>query len=76
MKRAIISADDFGMSVEVNEAIEQAHINGVLSTASLMVSGPAAQDAVERAKRLPSLMLACIWWLLKDHRFCPTAACR
>ena len=55
MKRAIISADDFGMSVEVNAAIEQAHVNGVLSTASLMVSGPAAQDAVERAKRLPSL---------------------
>jgi hopanoid biosynthesis associated protein HpnK len=55
MKRVIISADDFGMSVEVNEAIEIAHRQGLLSTASLMVAGAAAQDAVERAKRLPSL---------------------
>lgn len=55
MKRAIISADDFGLSVEVNEAIEIAHREGVLSTASLMVAGPAAADAVERAKRLPDL---------------------
>ncbi|KXV58425.1 PTS cellobiose transporter [Acetobacter tropicalis] len=55
MKRTIISADDFGLSVEVNEAIEIAHREGVLSTASLMVAGPAAEDAVERAKRLPNL---------------------
>lgn len=55
MKRAIISADDFGLSVEVNEAIENAHRNGVLSTASLMVAGPAVDDAIERAKRNPSL---------------------
>ncbi|MCX2564556.1 hopanoid biosynthesis-associated protein HpnK [Acetobacter thailandicus] len=55
MKRAIISSDDFGLSVEVNEAIEIAHREGVLSTASLMVAGPAAADAVERAKRLPGL---------------------
>lgn len=55
MKRAIISADDFGLSVEVNEAIEIAHRDGLLSTASLMVAGPAADDAIERAKRLPTL---------------------
>ncbi|GAN59127.1 hypothetical protein ACI01nite_21070 [Acetobacter cibinongensis] len=55
MKRAIISADDFGLSVEVNEAIEIAHRDGVLSTASLMVAGPAVEDAIERAKRLPNL---------------------
>ncbi|GBR04197.1 hopanoid biosynthesis-associated protein HpnK [Acetobacter oeni] len=55
MKRAIISADDFGLSVEVNEAIEIAHRDGVLSTASLMVAGPAVEDAVARAKRLPDL---------------------
>ncbi|MBS1016245.1 hopanoid biosynthesis-associated protein HpnK [Acetobacter persici] len=55
MKRAIISADDFGLSVEVNEAIEIAHRDGLLSTASLMVAGPAAEDAIERARRLPTL---------------------
>ncbi|GAC1342615.1 MAG: hopanoid biosynthesis-associated protein HpnK [Acetobacteraceae bacterium] len=35
--------------------MERAHREGVLSTASLMVSGQAAADAVRRAKRLPGL---------------------
>jgi hopanoid biosynthesis associated protein HpnK len=39
----------------VNEAIERAHRDGILSTTSLMVAGDAAADAVERARRLPSL---------------------
>ena len=51
----IISADDFGLSVEVNEAIEQAHRQGILTTASLMVAGPAAADAIRRARALPTL---------------------
>ncbi|MFW7269091.1 hopanoid biosynthesis-associated protein HpnK [Gluconacetobacter sp. Hr-1-5] len=55
MKRVIISADDFGLSEEVNEAIEIAHRDGLLSTASLMVAGPAAKDAIARARRLPGL---------------------
>ncbi|MXV43806.1 hopanoid biosynthesis-associated protein HpnK [Saccharibacter sp. 17.LH.SD] len=54
-RRVIISADDFGMSLEVNEAIEKAHREGVLTTTSLMVAAPAAQDAIERARRMPNL---------------------
>ena len=55
MKRLIITGDDFGLAVPINEAIEQAHCTGVLSCASLMVGAKAAADAVERAKRLPDL---------------------
>ena len=51
----ILTADDFGAAVEVNEAVEQAHIGGVLTAASLMVGGAAVDDAVARARRLPSL---------------------
>ena len=54
-RRVILSADDFGLSLGVNEAIEQAHRTGLLSTASLMVAGPAATDAVRRARALPGL---------------------
>ena len=57
MKRAIISADDFGLSLEVNEAVEYAHRHGLLSTASLMIAGDAAQDAITRARRMPSLQV-------------------
>lgn len=54
-RRAIISADDFGLSLAVNEGIERAHRDGILSTASLMVAGDAAADAIARARRLPGL---------------------
>jgi len=55
MRQVIFSADDFGLSEQVNEAVERAHRNGVLTSASLMVAGPAAADAVRRAQALPSL---------------------
>jgi hopanoid biosynthesis associated protein HpnK len=51
----ITVADDFGLSVAVNEAVEQAATHGILTSASLMVAGPAAADAVARAKRCPNL---------------------
>lgn len=56
-RRVIFSADDFGMSVEVNEAIEEAHRKGLLSTASLMVAAPAFEDALRRAQKMPDLRL-------------------
>ena len=49
------TADDFGLSLTINEAVEDAHRRGVLDAASLMVAGAAAADAVARAKRLPGL---------------------
>ena len=55
MKRVTFSADDFGLSEGVNEAVERAHRDGILHAASLMVAGPAAADAVRRARALPSL---------------------
>jgi chitin disaccharide deacetylase len=51
----IVTADDFGLAPEVNEAVETAHQKGILTAASLMVGAPAAADAVARARRLPSL---------------------
>ena len=55
MKRLIVTADDFGASRQVNDAVEQAHRHGILTAASLMVAGPAAADAVARAKAMPTL---------------------
>jgi hopanoid biosynthesis associated protein HpnK len=55
MKQLVVTADDFGADLSVNEAVEEAHVRGVLTAASLMVAGPAAADAVARARRLPSL---------------------
>jgi hopanoid biosynthesis associated protein HpnK len=55
MKQVIIGADDFGLSEAVNEGIERAHRDGILGSASLMVAGAAAADAVRRAKKMPGL---------------------
>ena len=55
MKALVVTADDFGLAAEVNEAIEAAHQRGIVTAASLMVNGPAVDDAVVRARRMPSL---------------------
>jgi hopanoid biosynthesis associated protein HpnK len=55
LKTAIFTADDFGLSAAVNEAVECAHRDGILNTASLMVAAPGAADAVARARLLPGL---------------------
>ncbi|MBI1209520.1 MAG: ChbG/HpnK family deacetylase [Azospirillum sp.] len=55
MKRLIVTADDFGIAVPVNQAVELAHRSGILTTASLMVGAAAAADAVARARSLPNL---------------------
>ena len=54
-KHLIVTADDFGLSPQVNGAVERAHRDGILSSASLMVAAPAADEAVEMARRTPGL---------------------
>jgi hopanoid biosynthesis associated protein HpnK len=55
MKQVIFTADDFGLTPEVNAAVARAHRDGVLTTASLMIGASAAQEAIEIARMLPSL---------------------
>jgi len=54
-RKLILNADDFGLDLAINDAVEQAHVDGVLNSASLMVGGPALAQAVAIAKRLPTL---------------------
>jgi hopanoid biosynthesis associated protein HpnK len=54
-RRLIVTADDFGADMAVNEAVERAHVTGILSAASLMIGAPAATDAIARARRLGGL---------------------
>lgn len=50
-----MTADDFGIAAAVNAAVEQGFRDGILTAASLMVTGRAAADAIARAHRLPGL---------------------
>jgi predicted glycoside hydrolase/deacetylase ChbG (UPF0249 family) len=54
-KLLIINADDFGLDEEVNLAIIEAHRNGLVRSASLMVNMPGTESAARMARREPSL---------------------
>jgi len=54
-RRLIVCADDFGMSPGVNAAVLRAHCEGIVTEASLMVTGAAAAEAVAMALRTPTL---------------------
>jgi predicted glycoside hydrolase/deacetylase ChbG (UPF0249 family) len=51
----IVNADDFGYSRGVNRGIVEAHEYGIVTSASLMVDGAAAEEAGEYAGRRPEL---------------------
>jgi hopanoid biosynthesis associated protein HpnK len=55
MMQIILNADDFGASASINTAIMRAHRQGVLTSASLMVTGEAAAEAVAMARAAPDL---------------------
>jgi chitin disaccharide deacetylase len=73
LKRLVVTADDFGAAKEVNEAVERAHREGILTAASLMVSAPAASDAVARAKTMPNLHVGLHLTLVDDRPTLPAA---
>ncbi len=53
--KIIINGDDLGASERINAAILQAHREGVLTSASLIVRGDAVEDAVVMARATPTL---------------------
>jgi hopanoid biosynthesis associated protein HpnK len=54
-RRLIVTVDDFGLAIPVNEAVERGHREGIVTAASLMVAEQAAQDAVALARANPTL---------------------
>src|SRR5947208_2424224 len=54
-RRLIVNADDFGLSAGVNRGILEAHVAGVVTSASLMVNTPAFAVAAAAARQAPRL---------------------
>lgn len=57
--RLIINADDFGLTPGINRAIIELHQAGALSSATLMATGAAFDDAVALAHANPTLGVGC-----------------
>jgi hopanoid biosynthesis associated protein HpnK len=58
VRRLIINADDFGLTVGVNRAIEEARQRGVVTSATMMANAGAIEDAVSRT-RAAGLSVGC-----------------
>jgi hopanoid biosynthesis associated protein HpnK len=55
MKRLIVNADDFGMTHGINRGIVEANGKGIVTAASIMVTGLAFEEAVQLARENPNL---------------------
>jgi predicted glycoside hydrolase/deacetylase ChbG (UPF0249 family) len=60
-KYLIVNADDFGASTGVNRGILECHTRGVLTSASLMVTGRAVREAVLISRDAPDLSIGLHW---------------
>lgn len=57
----IVNADDLGAARGINEAIALCHRRGVVTSASLMVTGRAAAEAAVLSRDLPDLSVGLHW---------------
>ena len=71
MKQLIINADDFGLSPGVNRAVVKGWQEGILTSASLMVGGPAFADAVAAARENPGLQVGLHLTLVQGRSVVP-----
>ena len=55
MRKLIVNADDFGRHVLINDAVIQGHMEGCITSATLMPSAAAFDDAVSKAAAHPTL---------------------
>lgn len=55
MQCVVVNGDDLGLSPGINQGIAEAHQQGVLTSASLMVEMPASREGAELAHNLPAL---------------------
>jgi predicted glycoside hydrolase/deacetylase ChbG (UPF0249 family) len=60
-KYLIFNADDFGASTGVNRGILECHTRGVVTSASMMVTGRAVQEAVSISRDHPALAIGIHW---------------
>jgi len=59
VRRLIVNADDFGLTLGVNRAIAEAHQHGIVTSATLMANALAFDDAVLLAKSSTRWSIGC-----------------
>jgi chitin disaccharide deacetylase len=69
----VVNADDFGASEGVNRGVVQAHVHGIVTSTSLMVTGNAAEHAARLAGEHPGLGVGLHWDLDEENLSDPVA---
>jgi chitin disaccharide deacetylase len=59
VRRLIVNADDFGLTAGVNRGIVEAHVAGIVTSATLMANSAAFDDAVRLGRSSPKLSVGC-----------------
>lgn len=54
-KRLLVNADDFGLSTAINSGILSSHLQGIVTSTSIVASGDAFDEAVNFSRLHPSL---------------------
>jgi predicted glycoside hydrolase/deacetylase ChbG (UPF0249 family) len=75
LRQLIVNADDFGQSHGINRGVIEAFENGIVTSASLMVRWPAAEEAADYARKHPDfslgLHLDLCEWICRDDLWEP-----
>lgn len=69
--RLIVNADDFGRSASINQAVQRAHREGILTSTSLMVNEPGFEEALVMARANPQLAVGLHLTLILGHASLP-----
>ena len=63
MKQLIITADDYGMSRAVNDAIEAGMAAGIITTTNVMTNMPLYEEAKDLKSKFPNISVGLHWTL-------------
>lgn len=72
-KQLIVNADDFGRHILINWAVERGVAQGLIRSATVMVTGAAFEEAVALARRTPALGLGIHFTLVNAKPVLPAS---
>ena len=69
--RLLVNADDFGWSRSVNRGVLESHVNGIVTSASVLAGGAGFDNAIEMIRDTPTLSVGVHLNLYRGHSVLP-----
>jgi len=71
VKQLLVNADDLGLSSAINAGIIQSHVDGIVTSTSIVASGQAFDEGVQLANQHPSLGVGVHLTLVEENSVSP-----